>query len=108
MLPPNREFVWTMLVWSGDPGEAYGFVVRAKVVAWQEAYFIVANLEGLLRMLYRRPLPLRPPLLRSPAGIMRLSRQRRRSGHLRRVGEPPGQATARHGHRPWQREPLRV
>jgi len=40
-----------MRVWNRYPEEAYAFVVRIEMVAWQEVYFIVANPEGLLRML---------------------------------------------------------
>jgi hypothetical protein len=51
VLPPTREQAWTTLVWDGNPGETYAFVVRTEMVAWQEAYFIAANPEGLLRLL---------------------------------------------------------
>jgi hypothetical protein len=44
-----------LLIWNGYPGKAYAFVVKTEVVAWQEAYFIVANLEGILRTFSRRP-----------------------------------------------------
>jgi hypothetical protein len=51
VLPPTREQAWTTLVWDGNPGETYAFVVRTEMVAWQEAYVIAANPAGTLRLL---------------------------------------------------------
>lgn len=51
VLPTTRDEAWTTLVWQGNPGERVAFMVRSHMVAWQEAWAVAANPEGVLRRL---------------------------------------------------------
>jgi hypothetical protein len=51
VLPTTREQAWTTLIWDGNPGDTFVFVVKSDMVAWQQARFVAANPEATLRRL---------------------------------------------------------
>jgi hypothetical protein len=51
VLPTTKEQAWTTLIWNGNAGDTYAFVVKSDMVAWQQVRFVAANPEGTLRQL---------------------------------------------------------
>jgi hypothetical protein len=51
ILPTTREQAWTTLIWQGNPGDTFVFVVKSDMVAWQQVRMLAANPEGTLRRL---------------------------------------------------------
>ena len=103
VLPTTKEQAWTTFVWDANPGDTVGFVVKSDMPAWQEAWFMGANPEGTLRRL-RLAIPRCSGAgLRSPSGLIRFSRQRRRSRKLSELDGAKCRIAERHVHRYWAR-----